>query len=172
MASISTNKQPINIIQFLSWNPNLIGLCDSTISQYVCATAPGGNYIAPLVTNTTNATTNAGTQQRGGGDGSQNDTLSSSSKEGLSSATSLATTPTSLSSGDSMTVCTPSPVPSGVDAHCKKFAKAVSGDNCSSFASKNGVSTDTFYTWNPMLGAKGAKCDTEFWANYYYCVAA
>ena len=57
MTTISTSENNVTTTQFLSWDPKFIGLCDNM-------TAHGKSPPA------SNATTNAGSQQRGGGDGS------------------------------------------------------------------------------------------------------
>ncbi|KAJ5200415.1 hypothetical protein N7491_008780 [Penicillium cf. griseofulvum] len=232
----------ITTTQFLSWNPNLIGICDNTIEQYVCTNAPGGTYISPP----TNITTSSG-DSRGGGDGSGtatgssgvggssrnstlvapggsppsptqsgipttcdryaqaqsgdgcysfsqdfgitlqqletwNPVLGSNSENCLTqffagywyciglvgSATSTATTSTTSSTG----VPTPSPVQSGIDPQCTKYSEAVTGDTCIVFASANNITPAQLYSWNPVLGSGGSNCGSAFWANEYYCVGA
>jgi LysM repeat protein len=233
----------VTTTQFLSWNPNLIGICDNTTEQYVCTGAPGGTYISPP----TNVTTSTG-DQRGGGDGSgtptgsggvggssRNSTLvqpggtpPSPTQSGIpatcdqyaqaqsgdgcysfsqdfgitqqqfetlnpvlgpngencttqffagywyciglagSATTSTTTTSTTSPTGSP----TPSPVQSGIDPQCTKYFEAVSGDTCSSFASENNITPSQLYTWNPILGTGGANCSSDFWANTYYCVGA
>jgi hypothetical protein len=51
-------------------------------------------------------------------------------------------------------------------AGCKTFYFAVSGDTCDAIASKYGITTATFETWNPDV-----KSDcSALWAGDYYCV--
>lgn len=241
MTTISTSINTVTTTQFLSWNPNLIGLCDSTTAQYVCGGAPGGTYISPPASN---STTSAGSQQRGGGDGSG--TASGSGGIGGSARNSTTVKPGGAApsptqsgippsctqyalaqSGDgcysfsqlfditqqalelwnpvlgpngencstdffagywycigntgtptatttptiSLTAsATPSPVQSGIDPKCTKYSEAVSGDDCTSFASENNITPSQLYSWNSVLGSGGANCGSSFWANYYYCV--
>jgi len=75
-------------------------------------------------------------------------------------------TPTSVSSGQPA----PTPTQSGIVSNCDRYAKAVAGDSCSSFAAEQGVGTAQLYTWNTQLGANGVNCTNSFWAGYYYCV--
>ena len=243
VASISSSNSTVTTTQFLSWNPNFIGLCDNTTNQYVCGGAPGGTYIPPPVSN---ASTNAGTQQRGGGDGGGTSTGSGGiggsgrnstivkpgnpAPSPVQSGISPSCTRYALAqSGDGCysfsqvfdiaqqvfdvwnpvlgpngencetnffagywycvgvfgssaviqtptvsptTSATPSPTQSGIDPHCTSWSEAVAGDNCASFASKNHISPSQLYTWNSDLGSGGANCGSAFWANYYYCVGA
>ena len=243
MATISMSNNTVTTTQFLSWNPNFIGLCDKTTAQYVCGGAPGGTYISPLASN---ATTNAGSQQRGGGDGSGTATGSGGVGGSARNSTRVepggtAPTPTQSNispsctqyalaqSGDgcysfsqlfditqpaleswnpvlgtngencttsffagywycigvagTSTVATtpiisptssviPSPVQSGIDPQCTHYSEAVSGDDCTNFASENSISPVQLYSWNPVLGSGGANCGSSFWADYYYCVGA
>ncbi|KAF7536115.1 hypothetical protein G7054_g4838 [Neopestalotiopsis clavispora] len=60
----------VTTVQFLSWNPNIIGLCDSlTTGQYICASAPGTNSSYALPPPPLGTAANAGNQQRGGAGG-------------------------------------------------------------------------------------------------------
>ena len=243
VTTISTSENNVTTTQFLSWNPNFIGLCDNTTAQYVCGGAPGGTYKSPLASNTT---TNAGSQQRGGGDGSgtatgsggvggsaRNSTIvkpggtapnptqsgiSSSCTQyakaqsgdgcysfsqlfeitqqalelwnpilgptgenctteffagywyciGVTGPSTVLTTPIVSPTASA----TPSPVQPGIDPECTKYSEAVSGDDCTSFASENSITPGQFYSWNPALGTGGTSCGSAFWANYYYCVGA
>lgn len=86
--------------------------------------------------------------------------------DGSATATTTTAAPTSTA------VVTPSPVQSGIDPQCTKFAEAAAGDTCPGFASNNGITATELYSWNPILGAAGANCNSDFWANEYYCVGA
>jgi len=142
-ASFSTANLTVTSVQLLNWNPNINGLCDSlTVGDYVCASAPGGSYVPPVPPA---GSANDGGQQRGGGDGSA----------ALNKTTSI-----------------PSPIQSGVTtAGCKLFGQAPAGDYCYNFAQEFNIPLDQFYLWNPVLGAGGAKCSTNFWAGNWYCVS-
>jgi LysM repeat protein len=48
----------------------------------------------------------------------------------------------------------------------------VSQEFCSEFAPKNGITVAQLYAWNPILGANGEACETQFQADMYYCVGA
>jgi LysM repeat protein len=63
-------------------------------------------------------------------------------------------------------------VQSGINPQCTKYAEAASGEYCSEFAPKYSITTTQLYAWNPILGANGANCGTEFQAGVYYCVGA
>ncbi|PYH75686.1 hypothetical protein BO82DRAFT_409387, partial [Aspergillus uvarum CBS 121591] len=79
---------------------------------------------------------------------------------------------TTTAAPTSTAVVTPSPIQSGIDLQCTKFAEVASGDTCPGFATKNGITATELYSWNPVLGAGGANCNSDFWANEYYCVGA
>ncbi|KDN63841.1 putative LysM domain-containing protein [Colletotrichum sublineola] len=72
-------------------------------------------------------------------------------------------TPTSAASA-------PGPTQTGITKSCNKFAKAVSGDSCSAFASRNGITVSQLYAWNTVLGSNGENCAGSLWADEYYCV--
>ncbi|KAL9004719.1 MAG: hypothetical protein Q9188_002471 [Gyalolechia gomerana] len=155
--SFSTADLNVTTVQFLTWNPNINGLCDSlTVGDYVCASAPGGSYSPPPPPP---GSVNANGQQRGGNDGSNAGNPDNT------------TTPAMTSAGSSPTA-TPSPIQSGIITGCTKFIKAQSGDYCSKFAQDNNITPDQLYTWNAVLGSGGNNCDTQFFLGYYYCVAA
>jgi hypothetical protein len=141
--AFSTANLTVTSVQLLNWNPNINGLCDSLIAgDYVCASAPGGSYIPPPPPA---GSVNDGGQQRGGGDGSA----------ALNKSTTI-----------------PSPIQSGVTtAGCKLYGQAPAGDYCYNFAQELSVPLDQFYLWNPVLGAGGANCSTNFWAGNWYCVS-
>ncbi|MCJ1307825.1 hypothetical protein MMC25_001473 [Agyrium rufum] len=82
----------------------------------------------------------------------------------------IAPTTTIFAPPATSTVVVPSPTQTGIIPSCNLFAEAVSGDYCSIFAQENDITSDQLYTWNTVLGANGANCNTEFWAGYYYCV--
>jgi LysM repeat protein len=151
--SSSTN---ITTLQFLTWNPNLIGLCTNTTSQYVCVSAPGGTYIPPDVSN---STTNDGSQQRGGGDGSGTSTGSG----GVSGSSRNSTT---VKLGQPA----PSPTQSGISSICTQYGEAESGDGCYSFSQLFDITEEALYEWNTILGPDGENCTTVFYAGYYYCI--
>lgn len=157
-ASFSSTNLNATVVSFLSWNANINGLCDSLpVGDYVCASAPGGSYAPPP---SPPGSANANGQQRGGNDGSNVGTPDNTTTSVAISAT--VSSPTSA----------PSPTQSGIISGCTKYVKAQSGDYCIKFAQANNITTDQLYSWNTVLGPGGSKCDTEFFLNYYYCVAA
>ena len=156
VTTISTSKNTVTTTQFLSWNRNLIGLCDSTTAQYVCGGAPGGTYISPPASN---ATTDAGSQQRGGGDGSG--TATGSGGVGGSARNSTIVKPGGTA---------PSPTQSGISPSCTQYALAQSGDGCYSFSQLFDITPQALELWNPVLGPSGESCSTDFFAGYWYCI--
>lgn len=64
----------------------------------------------------------------------------------------------------------PYPTQSGIISTCNKFQEAVAGDYCFIFATDNDITTTQLYTWNPILGAAGENCGTQFEAGVDYCV--
>lgn len=64
-------------------------------------------------------------------------------------------------------VTTPYPVQTGMVSTCDQFYKVVSGDSCVDITSEYGISTSSFYAWNPAV-----KTDcTGLQADEYVCVA-
>ena len=106
--SFSTIELNVTTISFLSWNPNINGLCDSLpAGDYVCASAPGGSYIPPQPPP---GTANANGQQRGGNDGSSAGTPDNTT---LGSTTVTGSSPASA----------PSPTQTGITARCTRFVQ-------------------------------------------------
>ncbi|KAF2004067.1 carbohydrate-binding module family 50 protein [Amniculicola lignicola CBS 123094] len=64
-------------------------------------------------------------------------------------------------------ITTPLPIQTGMNANCDVFYKVVSGDQCGTIASKNGISLSQFYGWNPAVGTS---C-TALQADVYVCVS-
>lgn len=156
-ASFSTTKLNVTTVSFLSWNPNINGLCDSLpAGDYVCASAPGGSYIPPAPPP---GSANANGQQRGGNDGNTAGTPDNT------------TTPVSTTVTGSSPASAPSPTQTGITSKCTKYVEAQSGDFCVKFAQDNNITPDQLYAWNTVLGAGGSNCDTQFFLGYYYCVA-
>lgn len=91
---------------------------------------------------------------------------------GPTTPASTSTAAAAVAAAAAAATATPSPVQSGMVSDCTKFAEAVSGDYCYQFAQDNGITPAQLYTWNAELGADGANCATQLYANYYYCVAA
>lgn len=58
----------------------------------------------------------------------------------------------------------------GVLTTCWRYGQAPSGDTCSAFAQRFGISIGQLSQWNPVLGSNGANCHSNFWAEYWYCV--
>lgn len=155
---ISTADHTVTSYQFATWNPNLQGFCDQLVAgRYACTSAPGGSYVSPAASNDT---TNAGTQQRGGGDGSGTATGSGGVDGGGRNAT-------IVKPGEAA----PSPTQSGISPKCTEYAQAQSGDGCYSLASLWQISQQDLYAWNKVLGVDGANCSTQLFASYWYCIA-
>ncbi|KAI0013673.1 peptidoglycan-binding protein [Xylariaceae sp. FL0662B] len=151
---VSTTTNNITMTQFLSWNPNLWGLCEELPSQYVCIGAPGGSYIPPPVFN---STTNDGSQQRGGGMGPL--TGSGSAGGGGRNATIVPIGGTA-----------PSPTQSGISPLCTEYALASPGDGCYSLTQLWRIPEADFFAWNTVLGPNGESCSTQLFADYFYCI--
>ncbi|KAJ8069030.1 hypothetical protein OCU04_002704 [Sclerotinia nivalis] len=66
-----------------------------------------------------------------------------------SSTTLLSTTSTTTGNG----ITTPTPYQTGIATNCDSFYLVVSGDECGTIASKNGISLTQFYAWNPAVGS-------------------
>ncbi|KAI4724631.1 hypothetical protein E4T49_07646 [Aureobasidium sp. EXF-10728] len=98
--------------------------------------------------------------------------VSGSSYKGSSSAKSSSkstATSAKASSSSCATVAPPASTQTGIVSGCTKWYTAKSGDYCYAIASANGISTDTFMSWNPAVNAPS--CDS-IWVGYAYCVAA
>ncbi|KAK2850540.1 hypothetical protein FQN49_005566 [Arthroderma sp. PD_2] len=87
--------------------------------------------------------------------------------------TSTGTTSTTSSSPPSSTPTKPpaDKIQAGAAENCTKWERAVSGDYCAALAQRSNITLKQLAKWNTALGDNGAKCDSMFWINYYYCVA-
>ncbi|KAI1109681.1 hypothetical protein F5Y14DRAFT_444510 [Nemania sp. NC0429] len=143
-ASYATSAMNITTNLFLSWNPNIVGLCDNLQSgQYVCSSPPGGPYTLLPPINGTNADTSG--QVRGG--------------QGPAGV--VPTTNTTAAA----------PTQADIASNCTKFAYADSGDTCYGFTQAFGITLADFTAWNPVLGyPDGHNCTTQFWLGYDYCI--
>ncbi|KAI0418525.1 carbohydrate-binding module family 50 protein [Xylaria grammica] len=142
-------------VQFLSWNRNIEGLCDSlSEGQYVCGSAPGTNSSYALPPPPLGTDADAGNQQRGG-------------PGGVVTPTSTVTTSANPVSGSGTA---PSPTQDGLVSNCNNFATAVSGQGCFDFAQLHSIDPAQLYAWNPVLGLDGIDCTTALWASEYYCI--
>lgn len=147
---ISTAETKVTRTQLLSWNPNLLGLCDNLHKQYICAGAPGGSYIPPPVSNKNS--TDAGQQRGGGSDGG--------------GAIGGGRNSTRVPIGG----MAPSPTQPGISPLCTEYVIANKGDDCSSLPRLWKVSAVDFFSWNQILGPNGENCDTQLFLGYYYCI--
>lgn len=143
-AAYATSTMNITTNLLLSWNPNIIGLCDNLKSgQYVCSSPPGGAYTLLPPINGTNADTSG--QVRGG--------------QGPAGV--VPTTNTTAAA----------PTQADIASNCTKFAYADSGDTCFGFTQAFSISLADFTAWNPVLGyPDGHNCTTQFWLGYDYCI--
>ncbi|KAH7360209.1 hypothetical protein BKA65DRAFT_576795 [Rhexocercosporidium sp. MPI-PUGE-AT-0058] len=142
--SYTSSSFNVSTMLFLSWNPNIMGLCNNlTANQYVCSSPPGGLYLLPAPINGTN--TDASGQNRGG--------------QGP-----VGVVPTTNSTAAA-------PTQPDISSNCTKFAYAGSGDTCFGFTQSFKITMADFTTWNPALGyPDGHNCTTQFWLGYDYCV--
>lgn len=147
----STSNLTVTTVQFLNWNPSVNGLCDQLLADdYACASAPGGLYVPPPPPS---GSANASGQARGGNDGSD-------------AGAGTGTSPTGVGSN------APSPTQTGIVDGCTKYDQPHAGDGCEKFASDHGITPAQLYAWNDVLGSQGAQCGTQFFLEYYYCIAA
>ncbi|KAH8898424.1 hypothetical protein GQ53DRAFT_817696 [Thozetella sp. PMI_491] len=72
----------------------------------------------------------------------------------------------STASATTTKVTPPGPTQSGIPANCNAFALTQSGDGCWDFASRNSITLDQLYAWNPVLNDN---CE-NFWAGEAYCI--
>ncbi|KAF2795233.1 carbohydrate-binding module family 50 protein [Melanomma pulvis-pyrius CBS 109.77] len=80
------------------------------------------------------------------------------------SATTKPPAATTTSAGNGIT--TPLPTQPGMVGNCNRFYKTVKDDGCAAIASKNGISTAQFISWNSGVGSD---C-TGMWADTNYCI--
>lgn len=137
-------------MQFLTWNKNIIGLCDSPLAgQYICVSASGVNGTYTLAAPPLGTDADAGNQQRGGPGG--------------------VVTPCPTYT-NSPTVA-PGPTQTGIVSSCNAYAMADNGIGCVDFAALNCIKTSQLFAWNVVLGPNGENCGSKFWAKEYYCIA-
>ncbi|KAK4210757.1 carbohydrate-binding module family 50 protein [Rhypophila decipiens] len=145
--SFSTSSLNVTATQFLTWNPTINGLCDALApDEYVCKSPPGGSYIPPPPA--ANSSANDAGQSRGGGN----------------SAGSNPNGPGDAGPQGGL------PRQAGIVSGCTAFQTPASGVGCFDFATGNGITPAQLYTWNPVLGAHGENCTTQFWLGYAYCI--
>ena len=90
-------------------------------------------------------------------------TTSTSTTLKTTTTTTVSTTTTKVSTTSSKSSTTAAPAPSnspampGLAANCDKFYKIASGDTCDTIASKNGITTSQFKTWNTEINAGMSK---------------
>lgn len=68
---------------------------------------------------------------------------------------------------------TPVPIPTPIQennaiSNCNRYSQAQSGDWCSKFTERVGISLEQLYAWNAVLAVEQG-CDVNFWAGYWYC---
>ncbi|KAH0106857.1 carbohydrate-binding module family 50 protein, partial [Aureobasidium melanogenum] len=91
---------------------------------------------------------------------------SSSAKSSSSKA--AASSSAKASSSSCATVAAPASTQTGIVSGCTKWYTAKSGDYCYVIAAANGISTDTFMSWNPAVNAPSCN---NIQVGYAYCVA-
>ncbi|KAL4883886.1 hypothetical protein BJY04DRAFT_226219 [Aspergillus karnatakaensis] len=93
---------------------------------------------------------------------------------GIPGQTTTQTTRTTTASTSTRTTTTapeptatgPSPQQPGIIDTCKRFYMVAAGDTCAEIAADNGITLNSFYTWNPAVGSD---C-RALWGGYYVCV--
>ncbi|CZR67061.1 uncharacterized protein PAC_16960 [Phialocephala subalpina] len=137
-------------VQLLTWNKNILGLCDSLFAgQYICVTAPGLNSTYTLAAPPLGTDADAGNQQRGGPGGV------------VTPCPTYTNSPTAALG----------PTQTGIIAACNAYAMADNGIGCVDFAALNCIKTAQLFAWNGVLGPNGENCGSSFWAKEYYCIA-
>ncbi|KAG9570501.1 carbohydrate-binding module family 50 protein, partial [Aureobasidium melanogenum] len=91
---------------------------------------------------------------------------SSSAKSSSSKA--AASSSAKASSSSCATIAAPASTQTGIVSGCTKWYTAKSGDYCYVIAAANGISTDTFMSWNPAVNAPSCN---NIQVGYAYCVA-
>ncbi|KAH0022598.1 carbohydrate-binding module family 50 protein, partial [Aureobasidium melanogenum] len=85
-----------------------------------------------------------------------------------SSSKTAASSSAKASSSSCATVAAPASTQTGIVSGCTKWYTAKSGDYCYVIAAANGISTDTFMSWNPAVNAPSCN---NIQVGYAYCVA-
>ncbi|KAG9798578.1 carbohydrate-binding module family 50 protein, partial [Aureobasidium melanogenum] len=85
-----------------------------------------------------------------------------------SSSKAAASSSAKASSSSCATVAAPASTQTGIVSGCTKWYTAKSGDYCYVIAAANGISTDTFMSWNPAVNAPSCN---NIQVGYAYCVA-
>jgi hypothetical protein len=69
-------------------------------------------------------------------------------------------------------LCAPTATQDGILSNCNNYAMAKAGDNCVDFAKGRVITTDQFYSLNPVLSSVGADCGLQLWSLEYYCIGS
>ena len=59
----------------------------------------------------------------------------------------------------------PSPTQSGISPSCNRYSQAHEGIQCGHFANASGITADSLYSWNTVLGPTGEGCEKQFLTN-------
>ncbi|KAJ5928235.1 hypothetical protein N7466_007191 [Penicillium verhagenii] len=127
-SELTVANNTVTTVQLLTWNPAIIGTCDSLqVGQYVCITPPGGAW-TPTIANITNST--------------------SDDSGGVTQ--SFATTFLTATATNNIT--TPTPIQTGMTTSCDVFYFVEANDECDTIASEYDITLAEFYAWNPAVG--------------------
>ncbi|KAI4763049.1 hypothetical protein E4T52_04816 [Aureobasidium sp. EXF-3400] len=96
-------------------------------------------------------------------------TPSSAKSSSKSAASSSKASSSKASASTCAAVAPPASTQTGIVSGCTKWYTAKSGDYCYAIATANGISTDTFMSWNPAVNAPSCN---NIQIGYAYCVAA
>ncbi|KAI3227720.1 hypothetical protein CBS147310_7445 [Penicillium roqueforti] len=80
--------------------------------------------------------------------------------------TAITTHSTAVTTSTRATMTPPAPTQAGIPSECNAYDVAQHGDGCEVFASRNNITVDQLYTWNPALNNV---CE-NFWLNEAYCI--
>ncbi|KAJ5547103.1 hypothetical protein N7494_004688 [Penicillium frequentans] len=128
-SELTVANSSVSTVQLLTWNPTLIGTCDSLeVGQYVCITPPGGSW-TPTIANITNSTS--------GDSGGISQTFAS----------------TALTATATNNITTPTPIQTGMTTSCDVFYFVKVNDECDTIAAEYDITIAEFYAWNPAVGS-------------------
>ncbi|KAF6829222.1 LysM domain-containing protein [Colletotrichum musicola] len=148
----------ITLEQLKRWNPSLAAACPAVeVGKSYCVEAFGEPE--PTLPTTTSVPTSTASSTR-----TSTSTTSTTSPQPPTTTTQPPTT-TTTAPGNGIT--TPTPTQATIVDNCDAFYFVVAGDSCDSIASRHGITTAQFRTWNPSVGDVCA----GLWANAYACVS-
>ncbi|KAF6803880.1 LysM domain-containing protein [Colletotrichum sojae] len=148
----------ITLEQLKCWNPSLAAACPAVeVGKSYCVEAFGEPE--PTLPTTTSVPTSTASSTR--------ISTSTTSTTSPQPPTTTSQPPTTTTTAPGNGITTPTPTQVTIVDNCDAFYFVVAGDSCNSIASKHGITTAQFRTWNPSVGDVCA----GLWANAYACVS-